>query len=280
MRPELRNQAEAGLAVKSEPMVSKQSAEAALQSVEPEVEVDPKSDNEPANAEVSEPEPESMRELRKVASIVPEPAKQEVPAFDQMQPQQSAPIARQNAGLAYEPRAVARKFSRNAQQLILVTSTEMQRLDKAVAAELQDLLASQGASTVLINAGGPDRGQLQGLTDMVDGEADFGSIINMGSGEDQYVVRWGTKTRLNFRSERFSLMIEALCEIYDHVIVECGQFGMRAPLPPFADKGAALLLAGTGLNADQIEFMRDDARAIGIDNVLFVSPNEQESNVA
>jgi len=264
VRHELR-QDEDDLAVYSEPMKTSEPALAAATLVETTV--------EPDEAEI---------DTATASSLV-----ESAPIAESMQAASAALAVSENhytphrdADMVFGSEAIARRLSRNGQQIVLVSSAEDDRNDYTLAAEIQDMLTSGGASTVLINAGGPDQTRQLGLTDMVEGDVDFGSIISVGPSEDQHSVAWGSKRRLNFNGERFSLMLDALCEVYDHVIVSCGQFGIRAPLPPFANKDAALLITGANADPDQLAFMQDDAHAIGIENVSLVALQNQQSNVA
>lgn len=166
------------------------------------------------------------------------------------------------------------------QNIVLVASADQERIDSIVAGELQQELAAAGASTILLNAGGADHISVRGLTDMCVGEADFGEIIHAGVTDNEFFVPWGTKDKLQFSNARFSLMIEALNEIYDVVIVECGQFGLRAPFSPFTGLNASLLIAGDHLSVDLTARLTGDANAIGIENISFISPQNLKSNVA
>jgi len=264
VRPELES---ANLRVSSEPMLAPQPAE----SIEPAAQDEnarssPSPIGEPRLATTSGELPEQQNAQQTAA--VPVVARQ--PAF--------APSHKGQTQMGFAE--VAEQLSVVAGGTILVASADQGRMDSVLASELQSKFALDGTSSILVNAGGSDSIGMLGLTDMCAGEADFGAIIKMGASENEFFVPWGTKSRLQFNNERFSLMIDALNEIYDIVIVECGQFGLRSPLAPFADAYATLLIVGEYMNIDVQSAMSDDANAIGIEDVHFVSSQVPKSNVA
>ncbi|MCZ4270813.1 exopolysaccharide transport family protein [Maritalea porphyrae] len=270
VRHELQREEVADLAVRTEPMVNtqpEQKEDEFARFKEPVAETLP---------EVA-PEPASLRELREAASVFEEPEVQET-VYVEPSPQRV-----EQAAVSHPPSdltKIAKSIRQNGMSTVLVASADQTRADSVTATQLQQHLSLNGASTILVNAGGADNVGMLGLTDMCVGEADFGGIIKVGASENEFFVPWGTKSRLQFSNERFSLMFDALGEIYDYVIVECGQFGLRAPLSPFADMDATLLIVGDFMDTQMRAHMEEDANAIGIDNVSFVTRDKQESNVA
>ena len=215
-----------------------------------------------------------------------EPEQVEPPAQEVVAPetQQISPVVRKPNPVALEKttttKSVVQKLIVENRNIVLVANAANQRTDSVLADELLNTLGANGRSAIVINAGGPDQFVGQGLTDMCDGDVDFGDIIHRADGDEQYFVPWGTKQRLNYNSERFELMVEALTEIYDHVIVECGRIGLRAPLAPFADTDAALLMVTSDKDDVTAAELLTDLNAIGINDVQEVRTPDRQAHVA
>jgi len=246
--------------------------------VRPELRTDEEQSAVEADAEVEEPlavEPAVVNEAD-VALQVP----QEVPMLARApvaQPERAQSQLQSATGIAQSNlNSFANQFAADEQSFILIASNNDVRSDSVVADDLMKQLSSLGKSVVVVNAGGSDHVTMSGLTDMCAGEVEFGSIIHKGSDEGQYFVPWGTKARLKFSTERFELMMDALDAIYDHVIVECGQVGMRSPISAFSEMGAVAVVTGQVMDQRQFQEITQDFMAVGIDDVeLFISDNQQ-----
>ena len=238
---------------------------------------------QPTEEVVDEPEPVVAPQEHAEAEVTKqvEPPAQEVVATET---QQVSPVVRKPNPVALEKttttKSVVQKLIVENRNIVLVANAANQRTDSVLADELLNTLGANGRSAIVINAGGPDQFVGQGLTDMCDGDVDFGDIIHRADGDEQYFVPWGTKQRLNYNSERFELMVEALTEIYDHVIVECGRIGLRAPLAPFADTDAALLMVTSDKDDVTAAELLTDLNAIGINDVQEVRTPDRQAHVA
>jgi len=260
VRQELRNENSDDLSVREEPMMAPPAAEP-----EPAAPVE--------TAYVEEPVPSTAPAVAEVEDV-PAPEMPEVPV--PQEPVAPSAVATSNTAIS----TLVRQIRQSETNIVLVASAERDRQDSDLATQLQEELSSDGAATILVNAGGADHVRMQGLTDMCDGSADFGTVIKQGANEHQFFVPWGTKDRLLFNNERFTLMIDALGEIYDHVIIECGPFGMRAPFAPFVEMDVPLLIAAGRHHAARSVEITDDAMALGFENISFVTTAHAKSNVA
>lgn len=256
VRQELRDQEDDGLAVREEPMM-------APVAVEPEHVAQEEIVPEPM------PAPEAVEAEQVLETKAPVVVEQEKPASPRATTSNEATLA-----------ALVGQIRQSESGIVLVASAERDRQDSDLATQLQQELSGNGSATILVNAGGADHIQMQGLTDMCDGSADFGAVIKQGANEHQFFVPWGTKDRLLFNNERFTLMIDALSEIYDHVIIECGPFGMRAPLAPFVEMDVPLIIAAGRHQAMRSVEITDDAMALGFENISFATTAQAKSNVA
>ncbi|MCF4098212.1 exopolysaccharide transport family protein [Maritalea mediterranea] len=176
---------------------------------------------------------------------------------------------------------VLSELSLSQQHIILVATPRTGREDQKLAAELMTKIAANGQTAVLVNAGGADHlPDTQGLSDLCDGETEFGDIIHGGREENLFFVPWGTKERLRFNSPDFMLLIDALSALYDFVIVECGQLGARSPIVAFADSGAHLLLPSTGISRAHFDKIRADAQSLGLGFCRITDLEHRDSDVA
>ncbi|MGJ8528822.1 Wzz/FepE/Etk N-terminal domain-containing protein [Maritalea sp.] len=251
-------------------------AQAAQSHVEQPPALEPKYVPQDIHEEIHDMENDELQDMAPVVAAAPiAPAEPTVQARANISGQANLP-AIANGSMS----ALAAQIIANRESTILVTNAAPTRTDSVVADELLQYLAQNGRTAIVVNAGGPDQLRMAGLTDMCVGDADFGSIIRKGATEEQYYVPWGTKDRLHFSGERFTLMMDALSEIYDHVIVECGRLGLSAPLAPFADLDPALLLVTNTSDQEQLEALMGDVRALGIRNITCIEQSKIHTNVA
>jgi uncharacterized protein involved in exopolysaccharide biosynthesis len=222
-----------------------------------------------------------------VAEVAPQLVQTEtatVKAAEDLAEVQAAPAEAPPAPETHDPmtdvRVLAGQVIAEKRDVVLVATGENNRADSELADALLVTLTTKSRTAIVINAGGRDQMATAGLTDMCAGEVDFGQIIHRGQKPNQYFVPWGTKDRLDFNSERFTLMIEALSEVYDHVIVECGRVGLRAPLAPFADSDALLVMVSSDQDAIVAAELISDLEAVGINQVHQLAWNNSASNVA
>lgn len=176
---------------------------------------------------------------------------------------------------------VLSELSLSQQQVVLIATPRAGREDQQLAAEFMANIGQDGQTAVVVNAGGADHlADTPGLTDLCDGDVEFGDIIHGGRDENLFFVPWGTKDRLKFNSPDFMLLIDALSALYDFVIVECGQLGARSPIVAFADSGAHLVLPSEGINRAQFDKIRADAQSLGLGFCRITELQHRDTNVA
>lgn len=190
-------------------------------------------------------------------------------------------IAKHDPKLADDLPVVLSELSLSQQHIVLVATPKSGRADQRLAAELMAHIAESNHTAVVVNAGGADHlPDTLGLTDLCEGEAEFGDVIHGGRDENLFFVPWGTKDRLRFNSQDFMLLIDALGALYDYVIVECGQLGARSPIVAFADSGAHLVLPSDGINRAQFDKIRADAQSLGLGFCRITDVENRDTHVA
>lgn len=190
-------------------------------------------------------------------------------------------IAKHEASLADDLPVVLSELSLSQQHVVLVATPKEGRADQHLADQLMAHIAQSGHTAVVVNAGGADHlPKSLGLTDLCEGEAEFGDIIHGGRDAKLFFVPWGTKDRLRFNAQNFMLLTDALSALYDYVIVECGQLGARSPIVAFADSGAHLLLPSDDINRMQFDKIRADAQSLGLGFCRITNIEDRDTHVA
>lgn len=111
---------------------------------------------------------------------------------------------------------------------------------------LADALASdalaKGLSVVVIDAGSGQIGDTPGLSDLSLGHAGFGDVVQKSADQSFAEVGWGQGDTIDRTSAKPSILVEALGDIYEVVVVLTGNVGSRSTLPVFADLGGRVVL--------------------------------------
>lgn len=138
------------------------------------------------------------------------------------------------------------------------------RMADALAA---DALA-KGLSVVLVDAGSGRVGAAPGLSDLSLGGAGFGDVVQKSADQSFAEVAWGQGDTIDRASSRPSILVEALGDIYEVVIVLTGRVGGRSTLPVFADLGGrVVLVTSADEDADTAESLRRQLLDAGLPRV-------------
>lgn len=130
-----------------------------------------------------------------------------------------------------------------------------------------DALA-KGLSVVLVDAGSGRMGDAPGLSDLSMGEAGFGDVVQKSADQSFAEVAWGRSDLIDRASPKPSILIEALGDIYEVVIVLTGRVGGRSTLPVFADLGGrVVLVASADEDADAVDTLRRQLLDAGLPRV-------------
>ncbi len=116
---------------------------------------------------------------------------------------------------------------------------------------------SRGLSVALIDAGTGQRTAETGLSDLSNGHAGFGDVVQKSADNGFAEVTWGTGTGINHRSSRPATLVEALGDIYEVVIVLTGRVGGASTLDMFVELGGrVVLVADSDAELDSAESAR------------------------
>ncbi|KRA99963.1 hypothetical protein ASD83_05650 [Devosia sp. Root685] len=138
------------------------------------------------------------------------------------------------------------------------------RMADALAA---DALA-KGLSVVLVDAGSGRTGDAPGLSDLSTGQAGFGDVVQKSADQSFAEVAWGQGDSVDRTSAKPSILIEALGDIYEVVIVLTGRVGGRSTLPVFADlSGRIVLVTSEDEDAETAETLRRQLLEAGLPRV-------------
>jgi len=142
-------------------------------------------------------------------------------------------------------------------------------------------LLTRGLSAVEVDAGSRHLTTNLGISDLCAGAAGFGEVVHRGQRTDFAVVPWGQQAKIDFGSRRCLILVEALADIFEIVLVDAGRIGLSSSLPAFAGRDSlVLLVVDANASSADIEAARADIQAIGFDEVEVVDSDTALTQVA
>ena len=144
-------------------------------------------------------------------------------------------------------------------------------LARQLAREARVLLVDFGSSSPTMSAVALDDAA-PGLAELMQGEASFAQIITRDRLSRVQLVGAGRAgfDRALLRSPRLTLAIDALLQVYDHVLLDAGT-ASDLPAELLAAKAQAIVVPDAAMLPDARAVMRDELRAVGFRGVTMLS---------
>jgi hypothetical protein len=113
------------------------------------------------------------------------------------------------------------------------------------------------------------------------GEASFAQIITKDRLSPVQLVRAGRAgfDRAVLQTPRLALALDALLQVYDHVLLDAGA-ATDLPAELLAAKAQAIVVPDAAMSLDARAVMRDELRAVGFRGVTMLSRPVEVSGVA
>jgi len=144
-------------------------------------------------------------------------------------------------------------------------------LARRLAREARVLLVDFGSSSPTMSAVALDKAA-PGLAELMQGEASFAQIITKDHLSRVQLVGAGRAgfDRALLRSPRLTLAIDALLQVYDHVLLDAGT-ASDLPAELLAARAQAIVVPDAAMLPDARAVMRDELRAVGFRGVTMLS---------
>jgi uncharacterized protein involved in exopolysaccharide biosynthesis len=149
---------------------------------------------------------------------------------------------------------------------------------EAMAEELIGDALGRGLSAALVDAGSGRPGDEPGLSDLSNGGASFGDVVQKSADNSFAEVAWGQSRTIVRQSGKPLTLVEALGDIYEVVIVLTGRADATSNLPMFDGLEARLVLvAGDADDFADVSARREQLRGAGFDNVEIAAVPAREA---
>lgn len=149
---------------------------------------------------------------------------------------------------------------------------------EAMAEELIGDALGRGLSAALVDAGSGRPGDEPGLSDLSNGGASFGDVVQKSADNSFAEVAWGQSRTIVRQSGKPLTLVEALGDIYEVVIVLTGRADATSNLPMFDGLDARLVLvAGDADDFADVSARREQLRGAGFDNVEIAAVPAREA---
>ncbi|VAW15874.1 hypothetical protein MNBD_ALPHA11-2338, partial [hydrothermal vent metagenome] len=137
---------------------------------------------------------------------------------------------------------------------------------------LGDDVLEAGRSVAIIDAGSFDISEYPGISDLAAGDVDFGEVVIHGDIGQPTIVNWGRLNAISSGSDRPKILVEALCDICEVVIVMVGGARNKSTLPVFAGlDGPLILVAASDPDDQQIIETLAQTKALGFENTSILT---------
>jgi polysaccharide biosynthesis transport protein len=160
-----------------------------------------------------------------------------------------------------------------------VTLTAL-KLARLLAREARVVVVDLAASSPMMSAISVDPAA-PGLAELMQGEASFGQIITRDRLSRVHLVNAGRPgfDRASLRSPRLTLAIDALLQVYDHVLLDAGA-ASDLPAELLTAKAHAVVVPDAAMPRDDRMLMYDQLQAAGFGEVTMLSHPAQPSSAA
>jgi len=158
------------------------------------------------------------------------------------------------------------------QQLVFVGSFDRNGDAASVVEVLGDDVLEAGRSVAIIDAGSGVISEYPGISDLAAGDVDFGDVVFHGDIGRPTIVSWGSLNAISSSSDRPAVLVEALCDICEVVIVMVGRGIKKSSLPIFAGLDARLVLVAASEPKDQqVSKTLDKTEALGFERTSILT---------
>lgn len=185
----------------------------------------------------------------------------------------------EDADEAFNIETVANYLTRYDVSVALAVSPEGDKGSTATVMLARDI-SDRGRTVVLIDMTGsacPSRlmgaGTLPGVTDLLCGQAAFGEAIHRDRLSDAHIVPQGNADAVAAMRgiDRLSMIIDALADAYDHVLVECGAADVEGVSRLSRGRDAEIIFSIADAHSDSFSATLDGFRKAGFDNLLVMA---------
>ncbi len=167
------------------------------------------------------------------------------------------------------------------ENLVFLTTYDRMGDSTGVGEMLISEILAAGRSVAIVDAGSNVVSVRPGISDLAANGAEFGDVVFPNEAGGLTEVYWGTRSNIYGRSEKPAILVEALCDICDVVLVFAGSVGVASNLPLFAGlQGTLALVAGQEPNYDAAQNALDDAASLGFDQARVLIFADQQSYAA
>jgi hypothetical protein len=152
--------------------------------------------------------------------------------------------------------------------LLLLADHQGGQSSRVLAEDLIGDAISKGLSVALIDAGTGRQTHEPGVTDLSQGSASFGDVVQKSADNGFAEVSWGRGIEIDRQSSRPTTLVEALGDIYEVVIVLTGQVAGTSSLDLFVELGGrVVLVADDETKLDRAELARQRLENAGLARV-------------
>ncbi|MCF6327341.1 MAG: GumC family protein [Devosiaceae bacterium] len=165
------------------------------------------------------------------------------------------------------------------QQLVFVGSFDRNGDAASVVEVLGDDVLEAGRSVAIIDAGSSVISDYPGISDLAAGDVDFGEVVFHGDTDEPTIVNWGRLNAILSGSDRPKILVEALCDICEVVIVMVGGERSKSNLSIFAGLNAHLVLvAAKDPDNQRIAETLAQTKALGFENTSILTLAKKRAN--
>ncbi|HEY8596716.1 MAG TPA: Wzz/FepE/Etk N-terminal domain-containing protein [Devosiaceae bacterium] len=176
--------------------------------------------------------------------------------------------------------ALCESMARGEERCVLIVEVG----ERGSASELAETLVSgtlaAGLSVARVDAGSQKPTAELGLTDLAAGGADFGDVIQPGNRGGLAEVPWGQGRVVDRSSDRPALLVNALGDIYESVVIVAGRLGVGSTLPLFRDLRPFVVISVDNAQVEQVEAAVAGIKKLGFQRIEPIMISAKRNEVA